>query len=1405
MQADAEVDREMWIKVISHVAKASLFKQGILSIQTGWRKRWKERFFVLSGPKLSWYESEANATAPGGSKPIASLVFSGKAATGLTRITLNPPKLYTKGIDKNVLDRLILIETNLDEATMALPWPPVENDDDEDNNTNDNTINNDNGNDPNTSTTAEDNENNTSSTTASSSKSKKVNLNNCLLVLANTVEEAKEWQTNFLTATTDPLQGDSTVTRVEDDEEEEQSNDDDKTEGSVSFTEMSNGNEKISNETTSVTTTTTANSSTVHTSASNPTVSTDLDSYNDTKVTEPIESESEKQQRLLQELQQHAKALVMSSAASSSSSTGTSTNKSSSTPSNGPSTLPANVQVPPGGKVIMVNGKPIIKPPPKTEKNVVSTVSSDGRATGETSYESTIRVQDAKAKFGSTVSSGTNGATPNLNRRNSKDSMMDTLSVVKDEIEEQRLRQGDRSIYEAGGTGRRGDRRFDDRDDDLSVSEGYVKGVAGSLGVRKGEDNTPRGTGKRWTRNNSNPTNTNIISMNNLSSATDAQQPSSDQTITGVSSEVPDDEYADTNITVTSNGEEDDDNVRNTVEEEEKITTVHALLRSEDTEESTTIPLPNVPDESIATEAHHQHHNHPVHSSPKVDHHHQQLHSAQSTASPNESNTAALSPQDQPSHSVIEDNRSVAASSVFIPLPGTWKASAEAPERLHLRRRVYEYLLRRSTASTDPTQAAYLEHTLVPEIEEALYASCNGDRDAYLDGATLKNRLKMVFAQRTANNSNTNGSNEGYNENSNPTKHTEKGTSSVPATPMVDKTVGSMTENNTPHTDQYSRREEQGGPSTVAKVPVDTVEASVVFSPDNNNTNIMASPQSPRGGRTMRHRQHNVVVPIDESTTTEAVRKEDITASVSSSVTKSRSSKNTKPRYPEENDDNDDEKGDGKANQSKEPYSAKKMSSPVPRPSGSLVPQPATPQQSPRWGNVPHPGDLPIRHYPALDPGGVLIKLVVERRADEPSPLPVLNKWQNRSCAECGITQTTGMFGVKATYCWYTELLFCPNCMSGKDGKSFLRPLPWRIVQELDDTPYPVSRAAAEYIDSVWEMPIIALTAVAPRTLGRNSNLRKIAALRGRIADLRETIVRRAAGMDYNGHTTNNSLLTPQKYTDDESTKLNKEQDSTLLSEQLPPIKVIAEASPNAGAALAQCTNILRNTLGNGLFFMGEVPELLPLSLIVPAASTVGNTRIIPKLDITQKLLSELFDAIEVEINQTNDKGTATNTSSTGSKKKSSSNNGESNNLHVRINTPETKTNPPKDLYKDRSHLPPHLRYAGRTPGPNRQPVKRSTDNNDDEEEYENDDDYADEEENEEEEYYDDNEEEEEEEEEVVVSPSGRRSGRSIQQQSSSTPRNTKPNSTNTGNNNYNNRTPSSSTKRSNPSSSTKR
>lgn len=173
------------------------------------------------------------------------------------------------------------------------------------------------------------------------------------------------------------------------------------------------------------------------------------------------------------------------------------------------------------------------------------------------------------------------------------------------------------------------------------------------------------------------------------------------------------------------------------------------------------------------------------------------------------------------------------------------------------------------------------------------------------------------------------------------------------------------------------------------------------------------------------------------------------------------------------------------------------------RRSKSLEPPPRPSKQHKRWGKRPHPFStqtppVPIKHFPALLDGSVALALVLERRPAEPPYAPDLNKWQHRMCAQCGHGQTTG-FGfftsdVRAVYCHYTELLYCRGCMAAEP-----RPIPWRLLHELDDTPRPVSKPAAAFIDPVLGAPIVNLPALAPRTLAGSKGLSSVQAQRARL------------------------------------------------------------------------------------------------------------------------------------------------------------------------------------------------------------------------------------------------------------------------------------------------------------------
>lgn len=411
---------------------------------------------------------------------------------------------------------------------------------------------------------------------------------------------------------------------------------------------------------------------------------------------------------------------------------------------------------------------------------------------------------------------------------------------------------------------------------------------------------------------------------------------------------------------------------------------------------------------------------------------------------------------------------------------------------------------------------AHLKAVLVPKLEDGLYEAAAGDRPAYTDRTTLKARLRAVMAGMRA----------------------VGGGGAPPLPPAAAATA-----------------------VAAAAAPTLAAAAALVANAET------ASLSSARGAAAMPSEP-----PADASTASEAAL--------------------APPSAP----------SPAAAPPAKvESAAAASRVEPVPEPKPTIVsavvpaaPVQLQPELVQRYGAVgprgkPHPWTDPsspyymaghtIRHYPPPDsfdedlpgaasaagslqgrramPGSLHLCLVLDRRPPHPPHLPTLNKWQHRRCAGCGVTQTTGMFGTKAHYCHYTELLFCGACMtpppqassafSSSSAAGFdssrgsvtaraprsslfvgtgtpiagpgapsngVRPIPWRVVHQLDDAPLPVCRAAAGFIDRLWTAPLVALSAVAPATLARVPILQRIVQLRARLADAIEAVVTAAEAGD---------------------------------------------------------------------------------------------------------------------------------------------------------------------------------------------------------------------------------------------------------------------------------------------------
>ena len=135
-------------------------------------------------------------------------------------------------------------------------------------------------------------------------------------------------------------------------------------------------------------------------------------------------------------------------------------------------------------------------------------------------------------------------------------------------------------------------------------------------------------------------------------------------------------------------------------------------------------------------------------------------------------------------------------------------------------------------------------------------------------------------------------------------------------------------------------------------------------------------------------------------------------------------------------------------------------------------------------------GSLPLPWFVVLqadDCFSIKLTLVLAKRRDEPPDLPKLNHWQNRRCAWCRRTQTSGYVGrgTWSYYCTYTELMcvaarldgvvaagsrahaHARGCGCGHPRRyckvcygSFKQVIPWRVVHKSDTKKYPVRACA---------------------------------------------------------------------------------------------------------------------------------------------------------------------------------------------------------------------------------------------------------------------------------------------------------------------------------------------------------
>ncbi|KAJ4840204.1 hypothetical protein Tsubulata_002955 [Turnera subulata] len=169
-------------------------------------------------------------------------------------------------------------------------------------------------------------------------------------------------------------------------------------------------------------------------------------------------------------------------------------------------------------------------------------------------------------------------------------------------------------------------------------------------------------------------------------------------------------------------------------------------------------------------------------------------------------------------------------------------------------------------------------------------------------------------------------------------------------------------------------------------------------------------------------------------------------------------------------------------------------------PQDSFLGSPPSKTQAP-WSTVSGRGQ-DTETIPVL---GKTISLVVEIRPYK-STKQMLEA-QNNTCAGChkhfndGMTlmrdfvQTLG-WG-KPRLCEYTGQLFCSSCHTNDTAV-----LPARVLHQWDFTQYPVSQLAKSYLDSIYEQPMLCVSAVNPLLFSKVPALQHVMSVRKRIGTM---------------------------------------------------------------------------------------------------------------------------------------------------------------------------------------------------------------------------------------------------------------------------------------------------------------
>ena len=108
---------------------------------------------------------------------------------------------------------------------------------------------------------------------------------------------------------------------------------------------------------------------------------------------------------------------------------------------------------------------------------------------------------------------------------------------------------------------------------------------------------------------------------------------------------------------------------------------------------------------------------------------------------------------------------------------------------------------------------------------------------------------------------------------------------------------------------------------------------------------------------------------------------------------------------------------------------------------------------------------------------GLHVSLVLERQDELTFAMQEEIRQKSGGCAACGISLG---FGGEAFFCHYLRAYFCEACFRGSDNEIAERTIPSSLLHEQSVEPKQICHVVAEYLDRVYDHPLVCPSSVNP-------------------------------------------------------------------------------------------------------------------------------------------------------------------------------------------------------------------------------------------------------------------------------------------------------------------------------------